>query len=609
MPGEDALNIGLLNQVLEPYPEPTSRSGNFISKPLSFYSTELKQLNHALSLIAAIYEARWAGDHSQHRYFNTLRNLLLVTGTADVPTPTERLGKRFYEEYQALGSTELTPEQRAELDKAILAEAAHLLSSGGAESIPAITRQAIRNVQDLFDVLTPEQFDRIISEDELAWKLQAVNVQGTEAARFFRLPSDLQATFFSEVDKILRGQLPAGAPTNIRAYREAAGKLQKDVRFRVQALLRGYRELRAELGDEFPLMTTDLRPLRQTEAPRPQALVKPASHALHPLQLIVSGCPGSGKSHWIDEKMLAAGAHIYRIQFHAETGYSEFVGAYKPTTLYEGSSGKIFDAAGNEVTQRRPLIDYTFVPGPLAAALVEAFDDPNQVVAVIIEEINRGNAAAAFGELFQALDRTNSGISRYAVTPSPDLATYLARHGALRDGKVVFPPNLYIWASMNGADQNVHPIDTAFRRRWGYLYLGFSEPCNYQDSERRIIYGGRDYDWDEFRNALNKRLLALDVQEDKLIGPYFLTPAQLRDPNDVLYKLFLYLWEDVLRFAHDELFSKDSFAEVAAQWNGGNGEPLRIDLPRDDIAVPLDGDLSEPEASAPSPAEVGDDSE
>ena len=121
-------------------------------------------------------------------------------------------------------------------------------------------------------------------------------------------------------------------------------------------------------------------------------------------QLIVSGGPGAGKSHYVEQN-LPAGSEIFRVQFHAESSYFDFVGTYKPTPVYEASQTAMTDARGNAFIEGRPIIDYRFVPGPLVRALIGALRSPDRTVVLIIEELNRGNAAAIFGDILQLLDR------------------------------------------------------------------------------------------------------------------------------------------------------------------------------------------------------------
>ena len=211
-------------------------------------------------------------------------------------------------------------------------------------------------------------------------------------------------------------------------------------------------------------------------------------------------------------------------------------------------------------------------------ALTRALMGPSENVVLLIEEINRGNPAAIFGDLLQLLDRDEAtGSSRYPVMASQDVTSYFSKLG-YNINTLRLPPNLYLWATMNSADQGVFPMDTAFRRRWNFIYKGYAEACKYSAERAMLRYGGEMYSWDVFRKELNLQLVNLGIHEDKLIGPYFLTEQQLADPTSVLQKLFLYIWDDVLRFRQTELFTVRSFSEVMEIWGAGNGRPLRLSL-------------------------------
>jgi len=545
---------------------------------LAFYSSELKGAQQTVDLLAAIAEGNWQAGHNQSRYFNTLHAIDAVAGTRQAPTLTD-LGRALLRVRELAPSGQLTDDGKRSVDKLILDNALDKIVANHATDVGTPVLAAIKNVQDLHEGITRENYERILADPEMAWIMQAINLQGTEIPRFFRLPEAAQSSIRVELKELFSSGLQtAGLPANIRDYVEAAGQVQKDIRFRVQGLLAGYMEACAARGSQMPILTHDLQlaervgDLDRIIAERPTP-----SGKLEPIQLIVSGCPGSGKSYWIDQTLNRPDVKIYRVQFHDNLGYAEFVGTFKPRTLYEDSPHPLFDAADIPVIpSKRPIIDYAFVPGPMADAIVDAYSSPDVTVVVLIEEINRGNAAAAFGELFQSLDRKSDGVSRYPISLPNDLRMFLSRNGALDGDGFRFPPNLFIWASMNGADQGVQPIDSAFRRRWSYKYIGYANPCLYAESERRFRYGGEDIDWESFRATLNKKLVDLRVHEDKLIGPYFLTSKELKSPAEILTKLFLYLWEDVGRFSHADLFHDQSFAEVEARWNAGNGEPLRI---------------------------------
>jgi len=544
---------------------------------LSAYSSELKNVQQTADLLDVIATGRWARDHNNDRYYNTLRNVGAVIGNRQQPELTT-LGAAIVDLRNAGGRDALSDEEKRSIERLIVNAAIDALIAGNAGTIGPVVA-AIRNVQQLYESLNTEDYNAIVADDELAWLMQAANIEGTEIPRFFRIPDADRAHVRDELGRLFaRNFDPSGEPPNFREYATAAGRIQRDVRSRVQDFLAEYAAARMDRGDAMPTVTKEMTlAQRVTSMTRFSMLrAEQAPAFVRPAQLIVSGCPGSGKSHWINEQLLAAGASVYRVQFHEELGYAEFVGSYKPRVIYEHSATPLFDAAGDPAPSRRPLIDYGFVAGPFALAIAEAYAQPDKAVVVVIEEINRGNAAAAFGELFQTLDRSPEGYSKYPIAPPNDLKLYLAAAGAMTDEGFRLPPNLSIWASMNGADQGVQPLDTAFRRRWSYRYMGFMQACEYASEQRRVRYGGVDVDWDSLRAAINQKLLALSIHEDKLVGPYFLSVEELRDPHEVLTKLMLYLWEDVVRFDRSELFHVNSFAAVAAEWSDGSGAPLLL---------------------------------
>ncbi len=289
---------------------------------------------------------------------------------------------------------------------------------------------------------------------------------------------------------------------------------------------------------------------------------------------ILFGAPGTGKSYSINEdkdKLLLDGGEYERVTFHPDYSYANFIGTYKPVPCKD-SDGK--DA-----------ITYKYIPGPFMRTYVKALNNSRtndiRPFLLIIEEINRANVAAVFGEVFQLLDRDDNNVSQYPVQASEDIKKYLAYElgGEPNDYlELIIPDNMFLWATMNSADQGVFPLDTAFRRRWSYVYNGYSEPCKYPAETAVVHYGGQTYAWDVFRGSINNYLIGEGIHEDKLIGPYFLTLRQLADPDAILEKLFLYLWDDVLRFRQESLFTEKSFSAVSAIWAGGKGAPLKLTM-------------------------------
>ena len=308
------------------------------------------------------------------------------------------------------------------------------------------------------------------------------------------------------------------------------------------------------------------------------------------LQKIFYGAPGTGKSHTIKEQ--TSGEDVVRTTFHPDSDYSTFVGAYKPTTKtvpvttvigtkavpVEGSDGK-------PVTEEK--IVYEFVSQVFLQAYIEAWQKFNQLAVgstpkdeyLIIEEINRGNCAQIFGDLFQLLDRDEHGFSEYPIKADADMQKQLQKAfngitipqekeiNALFKGEddivsqvlngeiLLLPSNLYIWATMNTSDQSLFPIDSAFKRRWDWTYVPISDA----EKNWRIEVNGVDYDWWQFLVEINKRIYEATFSEDKKLG-YFFCKAE----NDVISaekfvsKVVFYLWNDVFK---DTEFEGDAFKD------------------------------------------------
>lgn len=285
---------------------------------------------------------------------------------------------------------------------------------------------------------------------------------------------------------------------------------------------------------------------------------------------IMYGAPGTGKSNELEKRSAVFGNRKKRITFYPDYSYAKFAGSYKPVTYYKKPINPIEFYDTKEQGQQNkgiinePVIDYSFAPGPFLQALSEAFlsDSPYLLV---IEEINRANAAAVFGEIFQLLDRTN-GSSDYKVMLSDEAMLYLkgklgSEFSKVKDG-IFLPSNLYIWATMNSADQGVFHMDAAFKRRWSFEYLPLDKNQGVIKGSP-ILFGAKNYEWNSFRLVLNTYLsVDCKIPEDRLIGPFFLSEAELIDGNSIKNKLLLYLRDDVLRHNHRKLFDADTFSSI-----------------------------------------------
>ncbi len=282
-----------------------------------------------------------------------------------------------------------------------------------------------------------------------------------------------------------------------------------------------------------------------------------------PHNRIIFGAPGTGKSHLLEQERSKHfdDAHYERVTFHPNYSYAQFVGAYKPIALKN--------------TEGKDDITYAFVPGPFIRVLAKAMQNPSENFLLVIEEINRANVAAVFGDVFQLLDRDESGKSEYPIDAGEDLKNYLKEQGiSLDDGKIAIPENMYIWATMNSADQGVMPLDAAFKRRWEFEYIGINENENQVASyeipnAKTSDDGTTDFsfvNWNDFRKALNEKLKNLQgttVNEDKLLGPFFIGKQSLETakekPEDFVRlfksKVLMYLYEDVCKMNPRALFT------------------------------------------------------
>lgn len=300
-----------------------------------------------------------------------------------------------------------------------------------------------------------------------------------------------------------------------------------------------------------------------------------------PRNRILFGAPGTGKSFTLNHEkdvLLADGGEYERVTFHPDYSYANFVGTYKPVPCKD-SDGK--DA-----------ITYSYVPGPFMRTYVKALqnsrtDDPKPFL-LIIEEINRANVAAVFGDVFQLLDRGDDEVSEYPIRASEDIKKYLANE---LDGnpdnyaEIRIPDNMFIWATMNSADQGVFPMDTAFKRRWDFTYLGID------DSEagivgKKVVLGQGEYrrvvEWNALRKAINNELLTYKVNEDKLMGPYFISKKNLPEGEMIdpavftrifKNKVIMYLFDDAAKQKRITLFggcdekAKNQYSKICREFD------------------------------------------
>jgi hypothetical protein len=287
-----------------------------------------------------------------------------------------------------------------------------------------------------------------------------------------------------------------------------------------------------------------------------------------PENIIYYGAPGTGKSFKVDKIIENLDSHFYeRVTFHPEFDNSSFIGGYKPISVkerYENESGEYFE---NEV-------HYKFVPQAFTNIYEHAWQDLDNQYYLVIEEINRGNCAEIFGEIFQLLDRT----SNYSVSPTKELKEYLIdeafkdeNHLGIVNG-LKLPPNLSILATMNTSDQSLFPMDSAFKRRWDWEYIpicynpidDFKKKNDSFDFEIDIEDGNK-YSWIKFIEKINLNHIKVNpsLGMDKCIGNYFIKPdnGNVISLKPFVNKVIFYLWNDVFKDEDNKVFEENTSYE------------------------------------------------
>lgn len=341
-----------------------------------------------------------------------------------------------------------------------------------------------------------------------------------------------------------------------------------------------------------------------------------------PLQQITYGAPGTGKSHGIKKE--TAGKSVIRTTFHPDSDYSTFVGAYKPVMEEADvrvvpvvlNNGASFDQNNGTLKEKR--ISYKFVKQAFLKAYLGAWKkyaeagESAEPQFLVIEEINRGNCAQIFGDLFQLLDRNDENdFSTYPIDADTDLQKeiekafkeekdgesenpyklskdidvegvvedYTSNYGAslskdIQEGRVLLlPPNLYIWATMNTSDQSLFPIDSAFKRRWAWDYVKIT------DGKKDWTIQGADYscDWWKFIQEINKKIATATSSDDKKLGYYFCKAKNNTtciDEKLFVSKVIFYLWNDVFKDNDNSIFKvtessgEPSFDDFYQEKNG-----------------------------------------
>lgn len=250
-------------------------------------------------------------------------------------------------------------------------------------------------------------------------------------------------------------------------------------------------------------------------------------------QTIYYGSPGCGKSRKVKDILENIKEdYKFRTTFHPDSDYYSFVGAYKPQKDKNG-------------------ITYDFISQVFTKAYIKAWINQCEPIFLIIEEINRGNCAQIFGDLFQLLDRDSNGYSEYPIDADEDLKQYLEEeldknNEGIKEGKLKLPPNLYIIATMNTSDQSLFPMDSAFKRRWAWKHV----PINYNSNGSKfdINIGNKSFPWNTFLKQINYKIYDVTKSEDKMLGNFFIKGDV--DEEEFVEKVMFYLWNDVLKMEY-----------------------------------------------------------
>lgn len=337
------------------------------------------------------------------------------------------------------------------------------------------------------------------------------------------------------------------------------------------------------------------------------------------MQKIYYGAPGTGKSNEI--KLLTGEGKdgikfnkdfTFRTTFHPDSDYSSFVGAYKP--VWDNSKDKIV---------------YEFRPQTFLKAYVAAWTHPEDQVALVIEEINRGNCAQIFGDIFQLLDRETNGLSKYPIEADIDMKTFIVKafdgsiteswagviseadktsindyysthyddaFAKIKSGDILsLPKNLSILATMNTSDQSLFPMDSAFKRRWEWAYQPIVKGVDSSTGKDLNwvidIEGYEPIDWWEFLQRINRVVSDLTTSEDKQLGYFFCIPDKKKNPTDdkptiitakrFVGKVIFYLWNDVFKdYAFDAPCCKgtDEKEVLYAKFYSVDGKSINYDV-------------------------------
>lgn len=286
--------------------------------------------------------------------------------------------------------------------------------------------------------------------------------------------------------------------------------------------------------------------------------------------VLLYGVPGCGKSFYVEknyESKVQEGFTI-RVVFHPDYTYSDFVGQVMP----------ILKTIPNEQGEDEKKLQYEFIPGPFTKILQTAYSEPDQQCLLIIEELNRGNAPAIFGEIFQLLDRNDDGKSKYSIyNRDISMALYDEPNKPIK-----LPSNLTIVATMNTSDQNVFTMDTAFQRRWQMEHI--PNKFDFKTAHVNKHLPNSKISWGAFAQTVNKKMHTINSgfgsTDDKSLGVYFATDNDLDNAKRFAEKVLKYLWDDAFKLGRQVLFSNcsEGLSSVIEAYEEAAGDPLEAVL-------------------------------
>ena len=420
--------------------------------------------------------------------------------------------------------------------------------------------------------------------------------------KLFVATAQTWSEYFEVVESILRYR-------NDAAYRTECDKNNNKVSdSRYQVLAQNHSQLEVD-GNNISIKDSEIKNVRRKVAEyelsekvqSAEDIYSAESVVTEPNQIIYFGAPGTGKSFRVEQITEKYKDDVIRTTFHPDSDYSTFVGCYKPsmesvpqTYTVEGKEKPIIGKDGDQVAKEE--IVYSFVPQAFTQAYTKAWLNQGKPIFLVIEELNRGNCAQIFGDIFQLLDRNENNESAYSIIPDHDLQQHLAEQfkdaedvpSDIKEAKAMrLPSNLYIWATMNTSDQSLFPIDSAFKRRWIWKYIPIADA----GKDYKIKVGDHQYDWWTFVEKVNGEIELATKSEDKKLG-YFFAKADngIIAADTFVSKVVFYLWNDVFKDSFDKTIFKNDL--TFHKFFEPDGEPKLevIDQFMHDLELKADGE-------------------